>query len=332
MFDTQKNLHDRGILDVLKILSTNGETGRLEMQAGTTEGFFFLKNGHLVDARVGHLTGFPAVNAIAAMRGARFSFDPSAVPPSVSSITANERVVLKQFFGIDTVDPSDMQETPQYSDDEVTMETSRIPVEALPIPVPEVAAATSSKSFYRGGLAILAVLFVLIAVAAVALRNKYRERVLPASVATAEQPVSAPVAEEVKTESPSPSVVQTAEAQNLNGKWNVVNTVQKTSYRSFQNLEIGFDLSINQNGKDFTGTGNKVSENGRSLPAGNRTPIQLKGSINGDRVEATFFEEGSLRKTSGRFVWRIDKAGALNGTFISTAAGASGKSAAKREL
>jgi len=56
-------------------------------------------------------------------------------------------------------------------------------------------------------------------------------------------------------------------------------------------------------------------------------------SIDGDRVEAIFFESGALRKTNGRFVWRIDQAsGRLNGTFASTAAGSSGKSAATREL
>lgn len=344
MFDTQNNLHDRGIVDVLSILSANGESGRLEMQAGSTEGFFFIKNGRLVDARVGDLTGFQAMNAVAAMRGARFTFDPSAVPPSVSSITSNERVVLKQFFGIDTYDANDVQEQPAYSkDDEATIETSRIPlpVEPLPTPVPEI--SSSRSLFYRGAL-VLAVLFILIAAGAVALRNKYRERVLTAAEATAEQPPApaaevtteqppAPaVASENKTEKPATSAAEASVAQDLTGKWTVVNTVQKTSYRSFQNLKIGFDLSISQNGKSFTGNGQKVSENGRSLPANSRTPIHVKGLINGDRVEATFFEDGTLRKTNGRFIWHIDKAGVLNGTFVSTAAGASGKSAAKKEL
>jgi hypothetical protein len=98
-------------------------------------------------------------------------------------------------------------------------------------------------------------------------------------------------------------------------------------------MNIGFELTINQSGKSFIGQGRKVSENGRSLPATSRTPIEVKGSIDGDRVDATFSEAGALRKTNGRFVWRIDQAsGGLNGTFVSTAAGSSGKSAAKREL
>jgi hypothetical protein len=94
-----------------------------------------------------------------------------------------------------------------------------------------------------------------------------------------------------------------------------------------------FQLAINQTGRNFTAKGEKVSENGRSLPASDRTPIHVTGSINGDRVEATFFEEGTLRKTNGRFVWRTEKPGSgLAGTFVSSAARTSGKSAATKEL
>jgi len=120
---------------------------------------------------------------------------------------------------------------------------------------------------------------------------------------------------------------------DLSGKWNIVNTVQTTSYRSFKNLQLGFDLSIDQNGNSFTGRGLKVSENGRTLPVNSRTPIQVKGSIKGDRVEAVFYEEGTARKTNGRFVWRIDSAGrGLTGSFNTTAARSSGKSAATKEF
>src|SRR5678816_1966266 len=106
-----------------------------------------------------------------------------------------------------------------------------------------------------------------------------------------------------------------------------------TSYQSFKNMKIGFHVSIDQSGTSFTGSGQKVSENGRPLPVKSRTPIQVEGSINGDRVEATFFEEGTARKTNGRFVWRIDRAGrGLTGSFATTAARSRGKSAATREL
>jgi hypothetical protein len=328
MFDTRKTLHNGGILDVIKILSTNRESGKLEISAGKTGGAFFFKNGQLVDARVGDLTGFRAVNAVASMRDVRFTFDPSIYPPAVSSITPNERVVLKQFFGIETIDASTYE-------DEVTIETQRLPLPVIPEPVPDT--RPSRSLLYRGGL-VLAMLFILIAVAAVALRNKYRERerAIAPAVATTQPVVDEPTVSQPTVSQPrvaQPAVAQPVVARDLTGKWNVVNSVQKTSYRSFQNMNIGFELTINQSGKSFTGAGRKVSENGHSLPATSRTPIEVKGSIDGDRVEATFFEQGTLRKTNGRFVWRIDQAsGGLNGTFVTTAAGSSGKSAARREL
>ena len=315
MLDTRKTLQDTGILDVIKILSANGANGRLDITAGATEGSVFFKDGQLVDARVGQLTGFPAVNAVASIRDARFNFDPSFVPPLVSSITPSERVVLKQFFGIETFNLNATQDDEVYSDDELTIETQGIPAEAIPAAIPEVA---RTRTFHRAAL-VLALLFIVIAVAAVALRNMYRERALPATVATTEQPTSPSVTDEVKR-------------KDLTGNWTVVNTVQKTSYRSYQDLKIGFDLSISQNGNSFTGKGQKISENGRDLPADSRTPIEVKGSIEGNRIEATFSEQGTMRKTKGRFVWQIDETGSLNGTFVSTAARTSGKSAAKREL
>jgi hypothetical protein len=328
MFDTRKTLHNGGILDVIKILSTNRESGKLEISAGKTGGAFFFKNGQLVDARVGDLTGFRAVNAVASMRDVRFTFDPSIYPPAVSSITPNERVVLKQFFGIETIDASTYE-------DEVTIETQRLPLPVIPEPVPDT--RPSRSLLYRGGL-VLAMLFILIAVAAVALRNKYRERerAMAPAVATTQPVVDEPTVSQPTVSQPrvaQPAAAQPVVVRDLTGKWNVVNSVQKTSYRSFQNMNIGFELTINQSGKSFTGAGRKVSENGHSLPATSRTPIEVKGSIDGDRVEATFFEQGTLRKTNGRFVWRIDQAsGGLNGTFVTTAAGSSGKSAARREL
>ena len=359
MSDTEQTLRDSGIIDVIRTLSSNGESGRLSMTTGTTDGVFFFQNGQLVDARVGNLTGFQAINAAASMPESTFSFDPYSAPPSFSSITPSERVVLKQFFGIDTAAPeeshddqqlvfddevSEVDEAPEL--DEVTLVRPNVPpAEVLAAEVPlaevpftevpraevpraEVPSAfpytASSSAPYRSGLLVAAVVF-LFAVAAVALLYKYGDYDSPAVVATNNEPSSSPdVAQAEPNQEPA------VPAQDLTGKWSVVNTVQKSSYSSFNNMEIGFNLSIEQSGKGFTGKGEKVSENGRSLPEGSRTPIQVQGSINGDRVEAIFYEQGTTRKTNGRFVWRIDKAGALSGTFITNAARSSGKSTARK--
>ena len=375
MFDSENPDRERGILDAIQTVASNGETGRLATRTGTTEGAFFFNNGLLVDARVGNLTGFQAINAAASMRDASWRFDPSVAPPPVSSIRPNERVILKQFFGIDTVAPEEFHDYEQLMPDEYDEVTLAVPASAPPseplrvssnIPDTELPAPLpyerASSSFLRGGL-MIALLLVLLATTGVALLYSFGGRPAPASVAAATQTSAPPVAEQVEPIKPAeqskPATTATRNetaavrkdalvaakdvpakstiandtpdaSENLSGEWNVVNTVSKTSYRSFDNMQIGFNLSIEQNGKGFTGRGQKVSENGRTLPAGSRTPIQVQGSIDGDHVEATFYEQGTARKTNGRFVWRIDKAGRLTGTFNSTAARTSGKSTARK--
>jgi hypothetical protein len=123
-----------------------------------------------------------------------------------------------------------------------------------------------------------------------------------------------------------------AKVQDLTGDWQVINTVQTTAYKSFDNMKVGFRLKINQEGKEFTGKGEKFSENGQTLPAANRTPINVTGSIDGDKVVATFVEDGRMRRTNGRFVWKLQNGrDQLAGTFVSTAANSSGTSAMTKQ-
>jgi hypothetical protein len=334
----------QSILDVISTISANRESGRLEILAGATQGELSFKDGKLVDARVGHLTGFRAINAVAAMRATRVSFDPAFSPLASSSITASERVVLKQFFGIDTVDPH-FYGAPVVEDaiadevEEVTLVNSSAPEAEPPLayaPAPEVHTPPPYKPAprfaFQRALA-LAVLVVTISAAAAVFVFMPRKQSTPATVAATSESSSptAPVTTDRAPAATSPEPAVTV-AQDLTGKWSVVNTVEQTSYQSFKNMKIGFALSIDQTGTKLTGKGQKVSENGQIIPANGRTPIQLEGSIKGDTVEATFFEEGSARKTNGRFVWRIDKTGHLTGIFATTAARSSGKSAARRDL
>src|SRR5919106_965375 len=100
-------LEAHGIMELVAALAAKGASGRLEIVTGGTDGALLFQHGKLVDARIGHLTGFQAINAVASMRDARFHFDPSIAVPTISSISPNERLVLKQFFGIETVDSKD---------------------------------------------------------------------------------------------------------------------------------------------------------------------------------------------------------------------------------
>ena len=101
----EKTIGGLGILDEIGRLSAKGETGRLRITTGMTEGELFFKNGQLVDARLGDLTAFNAINAVASIPDVSFTFNPAITPPAYSSMTPSERILLKDYFGIETVEP-----------------------------------------------------------------------------------------------------------------------------------------------------------------------------------------------------------------------------------
>ena len=84
----------------------------LEIRAGATSGTFSFQYGKLVDAQMGSLKGFQAVNAAVSLPDAHFNFDPSLPPLSVNSFPLNERIVLKRFFGIETAETLAMDDVP----------------------------------------------------------------------------------------------------------------------------------------------------------------------------------------------------------------------------
>jgi len=350
---------DRNILNFIQSICANGESGRLEILAGSIQGELSFANGKLVDARFGHLKGFPAVNAVVALRDARFSFDPAFAPLASSSITASERVVLKQFFGIETAATSEfvqpVMDWPEEAApvatvpdelEEVTIVKSEAPSapipKPMPPPIPTPPPTHVARFSYRTAVAFAVLAMAVMAAVAIFI-DRFHESGSPQVVAGVEsrpaavqQPESSVVQSGPAKSVPAPVAVRESKkpvnaVRDLSGKWTVVNSVDTTTYGSFKNMKIGFDLSIDQTGSTFTGIGRKVSENGRSLPANSRTPIQLQGSINGDRIEATFIEAGSARKSNGKFVWRLDKSGrGLTGNFATTAARSRGKSSASR--
>ena len=411
-----------GIIDVIKSITSNRESGRLEINSCGTPGTFLFNEGKLVDARLGSLTGFQAVNAAVALRNVELSFDHVVPASHASTITANERVVLQQFFGIEAAemeqtsnavepDPewnttpeqvvpfTELEEVPQTELEETpTVEVERLapsyfvetPVPSHPAeaPLPSHSAGTRHFSFvWRPRLAlaiaICLTLVVGLAAGAVALRSKMKAVQQSATVASAveTEPNSSPVETKRSSTSEAPSQTGSLTAasshqtrqvsneavtaasqrqstpvknssspatagterpetrnerdsnvQDLTGDWRVINTVEKTGYKSYGSMQIGFRLKINQQGKDFTASGEKFSENGQTLTAGSRTPIHVRGSIEGDKVVATFVEDGHTRRSNGRFVWKLQRGGdALAGTFITDAANRSGRSAMTKE-
>lgn len=325
-----------GIVDVIKHITSNHESGRLEIDACGTPGTFLFNEGKLVHASLGSLKGFPAVNAAVALRDVQFSFDHVTPASHVSTITQSERVVLKRFFGIEAAEM-------EVAHDTVEPDWNPEPAPVVPLAAVDVA-ARQSAFFSRPRVAAGLALLLALAVGAIALRARLKAPQQPASVAAVVEaaPSTVPVVQpEVKpvavsrqpnTRAKIESDERAAKVQDLTGEWHVINTVEKTGFKSFDKMQLGFRLKINQKGKEFTAKGEKFSENGKTLPAVSRTPIHMTGSIEGDKVVATFVEDGRARKSNGRFVWRLQNGGdALAGTFVSNAANTRGKSAVTKQ-
>lgn len=121
-----------------------------------------------------------------------------------------------------------------------------------------------------------------------------------------------------------------AATDDVSGVWTVVTQVERTSYRGFEGLHLGYRLQLEQVGNRVIGTGQKISENGRPLRGRARTPIRVQGTIDGERVELTFTERGAQRTSRGKFVLLVEADGQLRGRFSSTAANSSGIVQARR--
>ena len=95
----ERTLRDREILNEIRDLSSKRATGKLQITTGMTQGAIFFDKGQIVDANLGKLNGFQAINAIASIPECTFNFDPSISPP-VQNLNFSERLVLTEVFGL----------------------------------------------------------------------------------------------------------------------------------------------------------------------------------------------------------------------------------------
>ncbi|HXO43625.1 MAG TPA: hypothetical protein VN999_19415, partial [Thermoanaerobaculia bacterium] len=120
-------------------------------------------------------------------------------------------------------------------------------------------------------------------------------------------------------------------AGDLNGSWEIQDVVSSTSDPAFSKLRLTYRIVLRQDGERVSGDGEKWAENGRRIPAAQRTPIHLSGEVMGREVRVRFTESGNRRDSAGNFRWRLSADGTrVAGTFASSAAAARGVSAAVR--
>jgi len=128
----------------------------------------------------------------------------------------------------------------------------------------------------------------------------------------------------------------------IDGHWEIVVTPTSSTVKNYIGLDITWAIFVSQDGENFTAEGEKVREGGRPVPPKARSPITIKGRIDGDRVMATFrllpAADQAARPTTGSFDWKLSSHGwcygregyKLDGTFYDVAADTKGTATASR--
>ena len=138
------------------------------------------------------------------------------------------------------------------------------------------------------------------------------------------------VPEETATVRTDEPLGTTGTVVDLNGSWEVMNRVEDSSYAAYQGLRLGYRLHLQQDGDRVTGRGEKLSENGRSIPAAAQSRVELNGTINGEKVTLAFTEHGARRSSVGTFDLQWADEGVLRGRFESDAARSRGTTVARK--
>jgi serine/threonine-protein kinase len=129
---------------------------------------------------------------------------------------------------------------------------------------------------------------------------------------------------------PTPTPTPTPTPGDINGRWELRNDVESTSYEPFAGMNLGYRLNLVQDGNRVHGRGQKISENDVLLLPSQRTAIEVEGRIEGNQLVLHFTEIGARRTSRGTMRWRIAPGSMLRGRFSSDAAESSGPSVARR--
>ncbi len=117
----------------------------------------------------------------------------------------------------------------------------------------------------------------------------------------------------------------------LGGWWQVTNSVDAAAAGQASNSRVTYRIALRQEGNRITGEGERWAEDGRTLPAGSRAPIDVSGTIEGREVRLRFVERGPRGALRGAISWRLSSSGDdLAGSFTGNGGDVHGASAAVR--
>lgn len=111
---------------------------------------------------------------------------------------------------------------------------------------------------------------------------------------------------------------------DLTGQWNLHLEIKSTAYNPYKGLKIGYQIYFNQMDSNIKASGEKIMENGESLPISQRVKIDMDGRLSGNDLDLLFTLHGHKRETVGEFRLIAINDNKYQGTFSTTGANANG--------
>jgi hypothetical protein len=97
----QGSIQELPVPDIIQLVSVSGKTGMFTLVRGTERGYIYLRNGQMVHARLGDLTGEEAVYALAIWSNGDFQFMPGEEPDSVTIEKTNTSLLMEAARRLD---------------------------------------------------------------------------------------------------------------------------------------------------------------------------------------------------------------------------------------
>ena len=97
----QGSLNELPLPDVIQLVSVSGKTGAFEIKCDEAEGKIYLRDGQIVDARVGRLRGDSAVYEMAIWSQGNFSFNPGEKSEQVTIHMSNASLMMEAARRLD---------------------------------------------------------------------------------------------------------------------------------------------------------------------------------------------------------------------------------------
>lgn len=91
----QGSLKELPLPDIIQLVSVSQKTGKFTLSHEGEHGFIFLKNGQMVHAAVGDLTGEEAIYALAIWNQGDFQFTPGEEPASQTIAKSNTNLLME---------------------------------------------------------------------------------------------------------------------------------------------------------------------------------------------------------------------------------------------